>query len=156
MAHELEKLKAGKSVIAFSGHFSAGKSSLINTLCGAQILASGPIPTSANLVMIEHAQQEMAEASVQYKNGDNEVIPTQVGFQLDTHVGDNGFIARIDELSKNGSEVDRIHIHLPVPLLADQLILMDTPGVDSTDDAHRMSTESALHLADAGVSCDGL
>ena len=25
---------------------------------------------------------------------------------------------------------------------------MDTPGVDSTDDAHRLSTESALHLAD--------
>ena len=25
---------------------------------------------------------------------------------------------------------------------------MDTPGVDSTDDAHRISTESALHLAD--------
>ena len=25
---------------------------------------------------------------------------------------------------------------------------MDTPGVDSTDDAHRVSTESALHLAD--------
>lgn len=25
---------------------------------------------------------------------------------------------------------------------------MDTPGIDSTDDAHRVSTESALHLAD--------
>lgn len=25
---------------------------------------------------------------------------------------------------------------------------MDTPGVDSTDDAHAMSTESALHIAD--------
>ena len=25
---------------------------------------------------------------------------------------------------------------------------MDTPGVDSTDDAHRLSTESSLHVAD--------
>lgn len=25
---------------------------------------------------------------------------------------------------------------------------MDTPGIDSTDDAHRIATESALHLAD--------
>src|SRR5262249_17681455 len=26
--------------------------------------------------------------------------------------------------------------------------LLDTPGIDSTDDAHHQSTESALHLAD--------
>ena len=26
--------------------------------------------------------------------------------------------------------------------------IMDTPGIDSTDDAHRIATESALHLAD--------
>lgn len=28
------------------------------------------------------------------------------------------------------------------------IVLMDTPGIDSTDDAHRLATESALHLAD--------
>ena len=26
--------------------------------------------------------------------------------------------------------------------------MLDTPGIDSTDDAHHQSTESALHLAD--------
>ncbi len=33
-------------------------------------------------------------------------------------------------------------------LLPNGVTVMDTPGVDSTDDAHRVSTESALHLAD--------
>ncbi|MDQ7863141.1 dynamin family protein [Peribacillus frigoritolerans] len=32
--------------------------------------------------------------------------------------------------------------------LPDSCAIMDTPGIDSTDDAHRVSTESALHLAD--------
>ncbi|GAA3327296.1 hypothetical protein GCM10020331_066670 [Ectobacillus funiculus] len=27
-------------------------------------------------------------------------------------------------------------------------MLVDTPGIDSTDDAHKLATESALHLAD--------
>ncbi len=144
----LEKLHRNKTVIAMCGHFSAGKSSLINTMCGAPVLAFGPIPTSANLVMIENAEQGHSEAIVQYKSGASEIIPTQIHSLLTSRSSQDGFISRIDELSKNGVEVERIDIHMPVPLLADQLILMDTPGVDSTDDAHRMATESALHLAD--------
>ena len=27
-------------------------------------------------------------------------------------------------------------------------VIMDTPGIDSADDAHRIATESAIHLAD--------
>jgi GTPase Era involved in 16S rRNA processing len=133
----LDKLHRNKSVIAMCGHFSAGKSSLINTMCGATVLASGPIPTSANLVMIENVEHSQPEAIVQFKQRLDE-LPRIEKVPLD----------HIDELSKNGQEVERIDIHISVPLLADQLILMDTPGVDSTDDAHRMATESALHLAD--------
>lgn len=133
----LDKLQRNKAVVAMCGHFSAGKSSLINAMCGAPVLASGPIPTSANLVMIEHAQQSQQEVIVQYKEQENG-IPRRKTAALE----------HMNELSKNGVDIERIDIHLDVPLLADQLILMDTPGVDSTDDAHRLSTESALHLAD--------
>src|SRR5690606_14108386 len=35
-----------------------------------------------------------------------------------------------------------------IPLLDGQMAIVDTPGVDSTDAAHRAATESALHLAD--------
>ncbi len=144
----LEKLQKNKTVIAMCGHFSAGKSSLINSICGTKVLAAGPIPTSANLVMIENIEQGKAEAVVQFKNGVFETIPSEAGIRATTAVVDDDFITRIDQLSKNGVEVERIDIRLSVPILADQLILMDTPGVDSTDDAHRLATESALHLAD--------
>ncbi|HLQ71941.1 MAG TPA: dynamin family protein, partial [Bacillota bacterium] len=38
--------------LSFVGHFSAGKSSLINALLGEDILPESPIPTSANIVKI--------------------------------------------------------------------------------------------------------
>ena len=53
------------------------------------------------------------------------------------------------ELNKNGDLVNQIEIgHKNSINSIGGVTVMDTPGVDSTDDAHRMSTESALHIAD--------
>lgn len=46
------KEQADELTLAFCGHFSAGKSSMINKLCGKAVLPSGPVPTSANIVSI--------------------------------------------------------------------------------------------------------
>ncbi len=135
LAELTDKLQAGKAAIALSGHFSAGKSSLINLLCGRKLLPTGPIPTSANLVVIEHGPEEVTVYTGENVNGESQAIR-----------------APIDELEaycKNGEQYRRIDIRYPSERLADKLLLMDTPGVDSTDDAHMLATESSLHLADA-------
>ncbi len=49
---------------------------------------------------------------------------------------------------RNGEQIETVEITYPIPFLKDHAALLDTPGIDSTDDAHQMSTESALHLAD--------
>lgn len=54
----------------------------------------------------------------------------------------------VKELSKNGELVSQIEIGHRDSTLPLGVTVMDTPGVDSTDDAHAMSTESALHIAD--------
>lgn len=77
--------------VAFCGLFSAGKSSLINVLAGENRLATGAVPTTAEVAQVT--------------------------------------------LSETGGRV----------------VLLDTPGVDSTDDAHREATMNALHLADVMV-----
>jgi small GTP-binding protein len=82
------KTSFGKTYIAFCGLFSAGKSSLLNTICHEKMLATGAVPTTASI------------AEVYLPNSDEKIV------------------------------------------------LMDTPGVDSTDDSHRKATEEALHLAD--------
>jgi GTPase Era involved in 16S rRNA processing len=126
----LRKLQRRKADFTFCGHFSAGKSSLINRLCGASILPSSPIPTSANVVLIE--------------NGEEDVIVEQADTG-EKHVT----LAELDEACRDGAEIRRVHIRYPVPRLKDAARLLDTPGVDSTDDLHRKATEDALHMADA-------
>src|SRR5690606_28160527 len=54
------KAATGEVRVAFCGHFSAGKSSLVNVLCGAELLPASPIPTSANVVTIRYGELERA------------------------------------------------------------------------------------------------
>ncbi|MVP02320.1 dynamin family protein [Paenibacillus lutrae] len=129
------KLRLEKSVIAFCGHFSAGKSTLINTLCGHRLLPSSPIPTSANIVSIESGT---AGAEVIHRTEENGEARAQT-IQLE----------ELDAYCVNGTDIEEVRIRYPLPFLGEHAMLLDTPGIDSTDDAHHMATESALHLADA-------
>ncbi|MFD1203932.1 dynamin family protein [Sporosarcina contaminans] len=121
-------------VIAFAGHFSAGKSSMINALTGEDLLPSSPIPTSANIVKIKKTNEDFA------------IIHRTDGSVL-KYEG-HGFPEAIKSFSKDGAEIYQIEIGHTASHLPEGITVMDTPGVDSTDDAHRLSTESALHLAD--------
>ncbi|MGG1598794.1 dynamin family protein, partial [Paenibacillus naphthalenovorans] len=133
----LAKAESGRLHLAFCGHFSAGKSSLINKLCGHTLLPSSPIPTSANIVSIVDGE---AGARVIYRHesldGDGAAKVEQV--PLDD----------LAEHCRNGEAIETVEIRYPIPFLKGHAALLDTPGIDSTDDAHQLATESALHLAD--------
>ena len=128
------KLLQKEYVIGFAGHFSAGKSSMINALSGENILATSPIPTSANIVKVHKSDEDYA---ILYLHNDKPV-KFEAGYD----------IKQVKELSKNGELVAQIEIGHKGSTLPTGVTVMDTPGVDSTDDAHAMSTESALHIAD--------
>lgn len=129
-----QKIMDYEYTIGFAGHFSAGKSSMINALTGEQLLPSSPIPTSANIVKIHKAEEDFAVVYMQ------DQIPVKFS-------GDYDFDT-VKEFCKDGESVSQIEIGHETSVLPKGVTVMDTPGVDSTDDAHRMSTESALHLAD--------
>ncbi|WP_161974827.1 dynamin family protein [Bacillus timonensis] len=131
--HLLKKLYNTEYMIGFSGHFSAGKSSMINELIGESLLPSSPIPTSANLVKVKQGREY---ARVYYRNG--KIIEYPQPYDYDV----------IKSYAKDGEAIESIEISHANMKLPEQVIIMDTPGIDSTDDAHRVSTESALHLAD--------
>ncbi|WP_200901457.1 dynamin family protein, partial [Paenibacillus sp. DMB20] len=127
------KLASGELTLAFCGHFSAGKSSMINALCGKSVLPSGPVPTSANVVTIRSG------------------APRAVIHRPDGGLGETLSVST-EELAaycKEGGEYSAIEVWDDVPILGEHGVLMDTPGVDSTDDGHRQATHSALHMADA-------
>ncbi|TYR79992.1 GTPase [Priestia megaterium] len=129
----LRKWESGEFVVAFCGHFSAGKSSMINELMGQRILPASPIPTSANLVSVKAGEEH---AEVYYRK--EKLVRYEAPYDYE----------QIKEFCVDGDEVESIHLSISTSTLPNDVVVMDTPGIDSTDDAHRVSTESALHLAD--------
>ncbi|CAM3053382.1 dynamin family protein [Filibacter tadaridae] len=129
-----EKLVEKEYIIGFAGHFSAGKSSMINALTGDDLLPSSPIPTSANIVKVRKTDSDYAIIH----STDGDVVK----------YGGHGFTEAVKSFSKDGGAVSLVEIGHQHSKLPEGITVMDTPGVDSTDDAHRLSTESALHLAD--------
>jgi small GTP-binding protein len=119
--------------IAFTGHFSAGKSTMINTILEESILPTSPIPTSANVVLLQ--------------KGDKSVILHDSSGNLLKLNGEYS-IQQVKDYCKQGEEILKVEISDSYQALPENVVIMDTPGIDSTDAAHRMATESTLHLAD--------
>ncbi|SFS53581.1 dynamin family protein [Marininema halotolerans] len=128
-----KKARSQEFVLALCGHFSAGKSTMLNALYGEELLPTSPIPTSANVVAVR-------------KGKDRVVLTLRTGERL---LYKGAYTeGELKALAKNGDEVVAVDVWRSTGNLPDKTVLLDTPGIDSTDDAHRVATESALHLAD--------
>lgn len=132
----ISKAEMKHLTIAFCGHFSAGKSSLINSLCGKRVLPSSPVPTSANVVSIRNGKPRALIYTTPNVSADNGAGTLEVSPE------------ELEAYCKNGGAYSSIEVWDDIPLLKDDAVLLDTPGVDSTDRGHSLATHSALHLAD--------
>ncbi|WP_270407028.1 dynamin family protein, partial [Paenibacillus timonensis] len=126
-----DKLGRRELVAAFCGHFSAGKSSLINALSGKAVMPASPLPTSANVVLIREGEPRALLTPADPAKTKVEVPVEQVAAYC-----------------RNGEEYARVELWDRVELPPRGGVLLDTPGVDSNDAGHAMATHSALHLAD--------
>ncbi|WP_409288856.1 dynamin family protein [Peribacillus sp. SCS-37] len=129
----IHKERNSERLIAFCGHFSAGKSSMINALLGKELLPSSPVPTSANIVKISKGGDS---AKVFFREGAPVLYPAPYDYGM------------VKSYCKKGDEISAIEISTPDFPLENNSAIMDTPGIDSADDAHKASTEEAIHLAD--------
>jgi small GTP-binding protein len=128
-----KKLANREFTIAFCGHFSAGKSTMINQVIGENLLPSSPIPTSANLVKVKSGEDY---AKVFFRNEKPRLYLAPYDYDL------------VKKYCKDGDQIEEIEISYSESHLPANTVIMDTPGIDSADDAHRIATESAIHLAD--------
>lgn len=133
----LRKQASDELTIAFCGHFSAGKSSLINKLCGKKVLPSSPVPTSANVVALRNGSPRALLTPVKGTEQSQIELPDLVVP-----------LEQLDEHCRNGNEFSLVSVWDEIPMLGKHGVLLDTPGVDSNDAAHALATDSALHLAD--------
>ncbi|MGP4107110.1 dynamin family protein [Virgibacillus sp. L01] len=128
-----EKLIRQELMISFAGHFSAGKSSMINSLLGKSILPKSPIPTSANVVKIKSGK---GFARVYFH--DSAPVEYEEPYDIDM----------IKDYAKDKASIKEIEINTKEEILPNECVIIDTPGIDAADDADRIMTESSLHLVD--------
>ncbi|UOR12535.1 dynamin family protein [Halobacillus amylolyticus] len=129
----IEKVNKQEVMLGFAGHFSAGKSTMINHIVGHSLLPSSPIPTSANIVKLSNGSQ----ATIAYFSEDDPV-KYEGAVDIDT----------IQAMCREGEKITGLDIYRPLDDLPSYVKILDTPGVDSTRDADRLITESSLHLMD--------
>ncbi|MCR6096373.1 dynamin family protein [Salipaludibacillus agaradhaerens] len=136
--HKLRKKYTAKTFeIAFCGHFSAGKSTLLNRLTESDVLPASPIPTSANVVKISYGPPKMT-----LKDTSNAIIQSYT----DTIPWDE-----VKKWGKDGQAISSISLQFPLEFLGQSGVIVDTPGVDSTDDTHQSLTLNQLMTTDAVV-----
>ena len=128
-----EKAQNNSFQVAFCGHFSAGKSTILNHLLGAEMLPTSPIPTSANIIGIKNGNLSLTVQSIE---GEKTSWEGEIPWQ------------RVREWGMNGGEISSLTIQAPLPFLGDNSWIYDTPGVDSTDPTHQAVTLEALYTTD--------
>lgn len=133
MVELYQKRKEGEIVISFAGHFSAGKSSMVNAILDKNILPKSPIPTSANIVKIMSGK---GTARVFFHHGE----PVEYQEPYDVEM--------IKEFGKDRDTIKRMELSTSESLLPNKSAIVDTPGIDAAEDADRLMTESSLHLVD--------
>ncbi len=138
--HRLEKLREKKNQqlfeVAFCGHFSAGKSTILNTLLGAEVLPTSPIPTSANVIEIKNGELGL---TVYTKDAEPKVWRGEIPWN------------KVRDWGMNGQAISKMTITAPLPFLGEHSCILDTPGVDSTDESHEAITVEQLYSTDAIV-----
>ena len=130
----LQKANKEDLIFTFCGHYSAGKSSMINKLTNSEVLPASPIPTTANIIRIKKGNNQIKVSFV-----DNKTTVYQNCIDIERVLQDidnKEVIKELDVQIENNLELNN------------QTIYMDTPGIDSTDKAHELATESSIHLAD--------
>lgn len=139
-----ERLAVARFQLAVVGQFKRGKSSLINKLLGYQVLPTGVLPLTAIATFIAHGPS--LGLRVEKIGGAHEEWTVDSIDDLRDRLAD--FVAETLN-PHNCKQVSRVHIALPSPLLADGLVLIDTPGIGSAE-AHNTQVAMA-----ALPECDG-
>lgn len=121
----LTDLKEDKQMVTVLGEFKRGKSTLLNALIGNSLLPSDVTPTTATINIIKHAEATNMDIIMQ----DGEVINSSLSREtLRKFTFEEG---------KDLQQIHHIEMDFPLLHLAENVILIDTPGVGDLNE-HRL------------------
>ncbi|MCC3754765.1 dynamin family protein [Staphylococcus capitis] len=126
----IKKVYLNQFTASFVGHFSAGKSTLINLLLEQNILPSSPVPTTSNTAVVSVAEKPGIIAN----------LPDQQYTKLKTYDD-------VKQMNRQNVDVESVEINFPSNKFNNGFTLQDTPGVDSNVATHQSSTEQFMYTS---------
>jgi len=126
--------------IVVVGPLKQGKSQFVNSLLGIDVCSVGDDETTAVATVVQYAETAVAELIL----ADPGATPIRVPLPLEELMGITPATPRAE-----GREVLRVEVGVPSPLLADGLVLIDTPGVGGHGNPHAAGTLGLITAADA-------
>ncbi|ANZ33360.1 dynamin family protein [Staphylococcus carnosus] len=123
----IKKVYLNQFTLTFVGHFSAGKSTLINLLLEQEILPSSPVPTTSNTAIVSVSDESEIIANLED--------------QKYTKLSD---YEEVKQLNRQNGDVESVEIKFDSNKFNKGFTLQDTPGVDSNVSLHQASTEQFM------------
>lgn len=130
-----ERLEDRRVTVVVLGEFKSGKSSLVNAIVGADVCPVDVDLATAVPTIVEHAPEPVARVA---RRGPDDTITRE---DVDPLVA--GELIRADEPGLVG-----VSIGLPRRLLAEGVVIVDTPGVGGLDARHVAGALGVLSIAD--------
>ncbi len=139
-----DRLGTGRFHLAVLGQFKRGKSTLINALLGEALLPSSVIPLTAIPTLIAHGDRR--SVCIRFLDGrDDEIVESDTPLDLQ-----RALLRHVSEEfnPRNEQGVLQVEVTHPAALLAEGVVLIDTPGIGSV---HQHNTEMTLNFL---AQCD--
>ncbi|MBA3464184.1 MAG: dynamin family protein [Deltaproteobacteria bacterium] len=133
----IPKLESERFHLVVLGEFNHGKSTFVNALLGSEILPTGITPTTASINHVVWAANPTAR--VMLLTGESRYLEPS---QLKDWVTVAG---------NRASEVSYVELGYPSPLVENNVVLVDTPGVNDLNEQRAEVTYGYVPRADAVV-----
>jgi GTP-binding protein EngB required for normal cell division len=142
-----ERLAGGSLHLAVLGQFKRGKSTLLNALVGADLLPVGVVPLTTVPTFLAYG--ERTRATVHYGPAESPLV-TEAGSVTELHELLTRTVTETGN-PRNTQGVSTVSVELPVDILADGIVLIDTPGIGSTLRHNTQATLDFLAQCDAAL-----
>ncbi|NLI75660.1 MAG: hypothetical protein GX442_04365, partial [Candidatus Riflebacteria bacterium] len=135
VCQELDRrLAEERFFVSVLGEIKRGKSTLINALLGADLLPKAALVCTATLCIVRYGPAP--RAVIHYREGGSREVPPEDLRQIAT------------KKNPEAAKIAHLEIEYPLPLLQDGVVLVDTPGVNDTDEVRRRLTEEFIPRSD--------
>ena len=137
------------TVVAVVGEFKQGKSALVNSMLGVALCPVDDHVATSVVTVVSHAPQASVLVRRRGDDGSVDVVQVDPAMRRDliTEAGDTS----LADASFDRTSIERVDIRVPNDLLADGLVVVDTPGVGGMRPSHAAATRAFLPSADVLV-----